>query len=89
MAQNATHSMSNELAMSDQSQGALSMPPGSYHPYTKSLKLPNQFNSTAITFSGGKINNSSGMFASPEKGARQIKNKIPSMTLQSREDLYE
>jgi hypothetical protein len=41
-----------------------------------------------MTFSGGKIH-AANIFDSPDKGTRQIKSKIPSMTLQSREDLYE
>lgn len=44
------------------------------------------------TFSAGKVVKQihpTSIFGSPEKGGRQLKNKIPTMTLQSREDLYE
>ena len=49
-------------------------------------------NATSKTFSASKVakhHHPTSIFGSPDKGPRQLKSKIPIMTLQSREDLYE
>ena len=64
------------------------------HIYSKSIKLsstqggPNSA-SAAKTFSASKMQYPTSIFGSPEKPSRGLKSKIPTMTLQSREDLYE
>jgi len=49
--------------------------------------------STSKTLSSGKVagkhHHPTTIFGSPDKATRQLKGKIPTMTLQSREDLYE
>lgn len=61
------------------------------HLYSKSIKLSSTHgpNSSSKTFSASKMQYPTSIFGSPDKQARGIKSKIPTMTLQSREDLYE
>ena len=63
------------------------------HIYSKSIKLSStgggNSGSAAKTFSASKMQYPTSIFGSPEKPSRALKSKIPTMTLQSREDLYE
>ena len=62
-----------------------------FHPYNRSMKMPSQhvLNSTAKSGKSAKQHHPTTIFGSPDKATRQLKSKIPTMTLQSREDLYE
>ena len=62
--------------------------PNQCNPYSKSMKMQPQLGLTSKTFSGSKVNPNA-IFGSPEKLSRKMQSKIPTMTLQSREDLYE
>ncbi len=62
------------------------------HLYSKSIKLSSTHgtaNPNAKTFSASKVQYPTSIFGSPDKNGRGLKSKIPTMTLQSREDLYE
>ena len=67
------------------------MPISNFFPYTKSMKMPNQLGMTkTLTAAKTAVKHTPpSIFDSAVKNAQINKSKIPTVTLQSREDLYE